>query len=207
MHARSLRRLRSAFTYANVISTLALLLALGGTAYGITTIGSSGVANGSIRSIDIANDTVAGVDIHNGTINKVDLAALVAAGVGATPVAVHTKDIHPINGYILSGQDFATSTLKLPTGGPWLIDMRADFTPTTNGKESPIGCLFVVDGQISSLPYGALTNRSSALRITFHDVRQVAAGTHTVSVRCTSSDEVIVKEVDLTSIAFRLPKA
>jgi hypothetical protein len=190
------------------MSTVAVVLALGGTAYGVAgTIGSSGIIDSSIRSADIANDTIASVDIHNGAINKVDLAAPVAAGVGATPVAVHTEDVHPGDGYLLGGQDLATSTLKLPTGGPWLIDITADFTPTTSNTETVVGCVFLVDGQLWRLPFGEKTDRSSALRMSFHDARQVAPGTHTVAIRCTAADNVVVKEVDLTAIAFRLPKA
>ncbi|MCW2956747.1 MAG: hypothetical protein JWO69_1616 [Thermoleophilia bacterium] len=205
---RNPRRLRSTVTYANVVATVALMVAVSGTAYGVSTLGSGSITDGSVRSIDIANNTVASVDVRSGGIGKLDLTPQVAAGVGATPVAVHTEDVHPGSGYTLSGQDFATSTLKLPSsGGPWLIDMTAEFTPTTNNAETVVACLFLVDGKIDGLPMGEETDRNSALRMVFREARQVSAGTHTIVVRCTAAGDVVVPQVDLTAIAYRLPKA
>ena len=50
--------------YAIVASTLALALALGGTAYAVATVDSADIVNGSVQSIDV----------HNGTLRRIDLA-------------------------------------------------------------------------------------------------------------------------------------
>jgi hypothetical protein len=60
-------------SYANVIATLALFLALGGTAYAAGTIGSGAIIDNSIRSEDIRNGAVKSIDVSNGTIASGDI--------------------------------------------------------------------------------------------------------------------------------------
>lgn len=59
------RRLRDQFTFSNVVSLLALFVALGGSAYA--------VARGSIGSREIADNSVRGADIRNRTITYRDV--------------------------------------------------------------------------------------------------------------------------------------
>jgi hypothetical protein len=56
---------RPRITYANVASTLALIIALGGTSYAVTTIGGE----------DVRNESLTGADVRNGSIGAADLAA------------------------------------------------------------------------------------------------------------------------------------
>lgn len=68
------RRLRARLTYANVMSTLAVVLILGtGTAYAAGSIGSRQVIDNSLRSIDIRNDNLTGTDTRNGTLGAAEL--------------------------------------------------------------------------------------------------------------------------------------
>jgi hypothetical protein len=78
------RKILARLSYANVIATLALFLALGGTAYAAGTIGSGAIINNSIKSedirdgagvksVDISNGTIASGDISNGTIASEDI--------------------------------------------------------------------------------------------------------------------------------------
>jgi hypothetical protein len=55
-------------SYANIASTLALFLALGGTAYAAATIGSADIVNNSIRGKDIHNRTIQNKDIASGVL-------------------------------------------------------------------------------------------------------------------------------------------
>ena len=48
-------RIRRHLSYANVVATLALLLALGGGAYAINRVDSRQIVNGTIRSVDLKN--------------------------------------------------------------------------------------------------------------------------------------------------------
>jgi hypothetical protein len=67
-----MRRIFGGSRYANVTSTLALMVALGGTgAYAVNTVGSSDIQPGAVRSSDIANGTVSSLDIHdNGILSR-----------------------------------------------------------------------------------------------------------------------------------------
>ena len=63
-----MRKLRPKLTYANVMATLALFVALGGTSYAATKIGTRQIANNSIRTQDIRNGTIRGRDLRRGTL-------------------------------------------------------------------------------------------------------------------------------------------
>jgi hypothetical protein len=58
----------------HVVSYLALVLALAGTGYAASPVGSAQLRDGGVRSADIADGTVASRDIRNGTIRGVDVA-------------------------------------------------------------------------------------------------------------------------------------
>jgi hypothetical protein len=67
------RRLRNRVSYSNVVATLALFIALGGTSYAVLHVGSDDVVNNSLRSVDIRNDTVRSRDVHDRTLRAHDL--------------------------------------------------------------------------------------------------------------------------------------
>lgn len=80
-------------TYANITSTLALVVALGGTgAYAANTIGSADIRNGSIQSVDIRNKQVRNADLASNAITgaKVRAGSLDATdfAAGALPAGV-----------------------------------------------------------------------------------------------------------------------
>lgn len=64
------RTLRQRLTYANVMSTLAVFVALGGSSYAAV----------RIRSADIANNSVRGIDVRNRTLGERDLKRNVLTG-------------------------------------------------------------------------------------------------------------------------------
>ncbi len=49
-----LRTLRPRLTYANVVASLALFVALRGTAYAVNTVGSTDIIDGQVKSVDVA---------------------------------------------------------------------------------------------------------------------------------------------------------
>ncbi len=53
-----MRRFATQLTYANVVATLALFVALGGTSYAVLHVGSDDVVDNSLRSRDIRNNTL-----------------------------------------------------------------------------------------------------------------------------------------------------
>lgn len=68
-----LPRLRAHLTYANVVATLALFLALGGASYAAIRVGSGSIINNSVRTQDLRNNDIRGRDIRNRTIQGGDI--------------------------------------------------------------------------------------------------------------------------------------
>ena len=68
-----MRKLRRHLTYANVMATLAVFIALGGAAYAANTIGSSDIIDESILSVDLKNGQVRTSDIGDGQIRSPDV--------------------------------------------------------------------------------------------------------------------------------------
>jgi hypothetical protein len=63
------------FTYGNIVGTLALFIALGGTSYAVATGSIDGreIKNNSVRSKDLRNNDVRGRDVRNGTLTSTDV--------------------------------------------------------------------------------------------------------------------------------------
>ncbi len=125
-----LRRLRSRLTYANVIATLALFLALGGSSYALT-VGSGSIKNNSIRSVDVRNGQLRDRDFRRGSIGG---RAIRESRLGTVPSAFNLKDVQtvsasrPINPGTTPGGVPDGVTVTCPAGrravaggGAWII--------------------------------------------------------------------------------------
>jgi hypothetical protein len=66
-----LKRLRGRLTYANVVATLALFIALGGSSYAALTVTGSNVRNGSLTGKDIKRNSLTGRHIREGQLKAV----------------------------------------------------------------------------------------------------------------------------------------
>ena len=73
-----LSRIRARLTYANVVATLALFVAMGGGAYAAATIGSGDIKDNAVRSRHIDNGQVKSSDVENDGLsgNNVDESSL-----------------------------------------------------------------------------------------------------------------------------------
>jgi hypothetical protein len=65
--------LRRHISYANVVATLALFVAVGGSSYAALRIGSRDIRDNSIRSVDVRNNAIAGKDVRNRTLRARDI--------------------------------------------------------------------------------------------------------------------------------------
>lgn len=63
---------RGRISYANIVSTLALVMATSGVAW--AAIGSAGIKNNSLKSIDIKNGTLQSTDYGTNSVNTTDVA-------------------------------------------------------------------------------------------------------------------------------------
>ena len=73
---RFLRQIRSRVTYANVVATLALFIALGGSSYAVLRVDSRSIVDNSVRSRDLRNGDVRGRDVRESSLAKVPRARL-----------------------------------------------------------------------------------------------------------------------------------
>ncbi len=77
-----LRRLSHRLTYANVVSTLALIVAVGGTsAYAANTIRSTDIVDGEVASVDIKNQDIASADVKDQSLTTFDVSTFLGADV------------------------------------------------------------------------------------------------------------------------------
>jgi hypothetical protein len=66
--------------YANVVSSLALFVALGGTSYAAMTVTGREVRDGSLTGRDIRNGSITSADVRNGSLRSGDLLSGTATG-------------------------------------------------------------------------------------------------------------------------------
>ena len=74
-----IRRAVSRLTYANVAATLALFVALGGSAYAGLAVTGSNVVNGSLSGADVHDGSLTGADVRNESLTGADIKNLTAA--------------------------------------------------------------------------------------------------------------------------------
>lgn len=75
--------MRRPISYANVVSTLALVLALSGTAYAAATITGKDVKNGSLTGRDVKTNSVTGKDVKDRSIRNGDVGKGLLPGAAA----------------------------------------------------------------------------------------------------------------------------
>ncbi|MCB8971580.1 MAG: hypothetical protein M9964_08240 [Solirubrobacterales bacterium] len=147
-------KLRPRLTYANVVATLALVLAIGGgTVYaasklGKNTVTSKAIKKGAVKTSDLAKNAVNGSKVKDGTIEEGDLAAALvsklqadvtgsASGGPATGLTTNTFNPLPLTG---------TTTFTPQAGDVSAIAAEAKFSiATTNALNecSPDVAVFV----------------------------------------------------------------
>jgi hypothetical protein len=66
-----LDKLRHRLTYANVMSTLAVFIALGGSSYAVVTISGANIKNRSITANKLKKNTLTGLQVRESTLGRV----------------------------------------------------------------------------------------------------------------------------------------
>lgn len=120
-----LRKLTSRMTYANVASTTALVLAIGGGGAAVAaamvpanSVGSKQIIDNSVKSADLKNNGVTGNDVNESTLGQVPSAAS-AGSLSA--------------GAISNPDNFAPGQLGVVRAYAWNNSAGADATLTNNG--------------------------------------------------------------------------
>lgn len=68
-----IRTFRNRLSYSNVVATVALFIALGGTSYAVIRVDSGDVVDNSLRSGDLRNNSVRSTDVRDHTLRARDL--------------------------------------------------------------------------------------------------------------------------------------
>jgi hypothetical protein len=74
--------LRSQLTYSNVMATIAVFVALGGTSYAALKVSGKNVKDASLTGKDVANSSLTGKDVKNRSLGPSDLKAEALTGGG-----------------------------------------------------------------------------------------------------------------------------
>jgi hypothetical protein len=101
-------------TYSNVISTLCLVLILGGgAAYAANTVFSSDIVNGEVKTADIGNNQVRSVDVRNDTAPAGGLTAadLRPESVEGSEIADNSISSSEVLANSLNGSDIADASV------------------------------------------------------------------------------------------------
>jgi hypothetical protein len=204
--------LRKRLTYANVIATLALFIALGGTSYAVTalpknSVGTQQLKKSAVTSVKIKDGSLVAADFAAGTLLKGETGA--TGPTGATGAQGATGPTGPVGsaGFTEASADGEvqtdpasagsqpTSSFSLSTtrAGSLFIIGRARVTSTSTstcpGAESPVWGLYIDGIAVPKSGYTGLEATSYDTMTLFGVAPAITAGAHTVSIRvgCSSN--------------------
>src|SRR3954464_14285477 len=101
------RRFRPRLSYANVASTLALVLALGGVSYAAVKVNGKTIKNRTVGAAKIKKNALTGTEINEAKLGKVPLAALADNATNAG---------HALNADTVGGQAPSSFKISCPQG-------------------------------------------------------------------------------------------
>ena len=130
-----------------VLSGLALLLALGGTAYAVNTVRSADIVDGTIKSQDLGTGSVQSIDIKNGTVAPTDLTA---GTYGRLPA-------------VMARVDGLTASFVINRGGMASIVRSSAGRYTIQAGRDVTGCLYVATAQVPGVT--AVTDQASTTAV------------------------------------------
>jgi hypothetical protein len=153
-------KLRERLTYANVMSTIAVFVALGGSSYAALQIDSGDIANNSVRGVDVRNRTITQRDVKRNTLGG---RSIRESRLGRVP---HARDADR-----LGGMSAADLLVKCPSGTFPIADVCVETVaraPASYGS-AVIACATtgVPAGPGRRVPtYGELRAALSAVQLT-----------------------------------------
>jgi hypothetical protein len=102
-------KIRPRLSYANVVSTLCLILVLGGgAAYAANTVGSADIIDGQVKTADIGNKQVRSADLQDASVTNAELAPDAVDGSKVLDNSLGTNDVATNS---LFGSDIFDGTL------------------------------------------------------------------------------------------------
>lgn len=151
--------MRNRVRYANVMSTIAVFVALGGTSYAVASLPPNSVGNKQLRS-----NAVTASKVRNGSIGRADLTpsargsrgsrgpqgpagpAGAAGPAGIGNIIVRTRDSLAARPGLGAGSYVTVASVALPAGR-WLVTATTEVTNFPSATSADIvRCFIVVDG-------------------------------------------------------------
>jgi hypothetical protein len=153
--------LHSKLTYANVVATLALFVALSGGAYAAATlprnsVGAKQLRKNSVTRPKIKNRAVTAAKIAAGAVTGYHV---VESTLGAVPEATHAASATTAGNAAISRLDYESSTVNVPSGSS---------TPVTASASCPAG-LYATGGgaRVGDDNYAYLNDAGPSSRTTW----------------------------------------
>ena len=133
-------RLRGQMTYANVASTLALMLVVGGGGVAVAasvvprnSVGTRQIINNAVKSIDVRDNTLKGIDINESLLGQVPEAAHATNADNANNANTANSANTVANGAISSPDAFGTGELGVVRAYAWNNLINTNGTLSGNG--------------------------------------------------------------------------
>lgn len=203
--------MRPGLNYANVTSTLALIIAVGtGGAWAAGQLGSDDILNNSVKSADLKNHrAVNGRDVVRNGLNGsvIDEKSLV----GTQIVKVAGDEEGPCDPVQGSFVDCASASVALHDGGRLLAMATGGFVNESGGPASVV-CQLRVDGNdVSDFTPGEAVSDNTSTTATQGFSRTLVTdalspGQHEVALACeqpTAGDDVWVYEATVAVLALK----
>jgi hypothetical protein len=210
---------------ATVISTVALVVALGGTSYAALTITSANVKNNSLKSVDVRNNALKSADVRNGSLLAKDFRAgqlpagaqgpagpagptgpAGAAGAAGPPGPTASAHATDLDGTTLGSSRavVASATITVATRSRLVATSTVEVSGAPGGASSAFCSLYsgadaMSRGMSSGIPETGVIDQI-VIPVTGSIVRE--AGTYTVTVECAeNSGDANASEAELTVVA------
>jgi hypothetical protein len=168
-------KVKRQLSYANVMATLAVFIALGGGAYAVTagknTVTSKSIRTGAVKSEDVQNYGLKAIDIDPLTLSGLQGPA---GPPGPTAAAVFQSGANPVSNPDLPDPG-ADATVNAPTAGRLLVLWDGDIFENCTAGDPSFG--LYVDGlpvPNTRIDWPTGTTKNVNLR----GIIQVAAGSH-----------------------------
>jgi hypothetical protein len=145
-----LSRIRTRLTFANVISLIALFVALGGTVYAAGKLNGHKIKKGSLPGNRIVANTVKGKQVNEGSLGQVRSA-------GVANAAFSTSHFDAID---IPDSAGTIATLDIPSAGAYVITAKFTGLGATAGGIADARCTLTAGGDVDNSDFDVLGNGS-----------------------------------------------
>ena len=190
-----LARLLQHLTYANVVATIALFLALGTSgAYAVNEWTGKNIKNGTITNVDVKNGTISAADVKNGTLSGADIKDGTIAGEEMAPGAVTREKVaaaavgsQEVENGTITGDDIKDGTIAGEEMAPGAVTREKVAAAAVGSQEVENGTITGDDIKDGTITSGNIKNGT----IGDIDIQDNSISTFDLADNSVDSDEVL----------------